>query len=41
MKKSVDMRRRYVVFYSSAQGTEPAEAGTGEGAGILKTIQRD
>ena len=31
MKKSVDMRRRYVVFYSSAQGTGPVRAGTGEG----------
>ena len=29
-KKSVDTGRRYVVFYSSAQGTGPAEAGAGE-----------
>ncbi len=31
MKKSVDMGRGFVVFYSSAQGTGSAEAGTGKG----------
>ena len=39
IEKTVDKKDDHVVFYRSAQGTEPTRVGVGKGAGILKTIQ--